>query len=349
MEPLNDQSALAAARRLRKDRLGALIDALWKQGRTVIGPRRREGRVDWAVVRSAEELADDYVQTVTSAKVVVDPPVEKLFEYEEKSSGIELRDFDPAQAPEIVLLGVRPCDAAGFGALGAIFNWDCRDELFNARLAKTTVIGLSCRRADEYCFCTSVGGGPGDTAGSDILLTQLDAGDYLAEVLTDKGRQITEAAPDLFEPAPEGIRKEDLLAVVPVRFDPAVAKEKLEAYFQSPLWAERSLKCLGCGACAFVCPTCACFDIQDEAHGRRGARFRCWDSCGFSLFTLHTSGHNPRDAQSQRWRQRLMHKFVYMPERQRVLGCVGCGRCSRACPADMNLVEHLAAIMETGT
>jgi ferredoxin len=89
---------------------------------------------------------------------------------------------------------------------------------------------------------------------------------------------------------------------------------------------------------------CSCFDIQDEGTNKKGDRLRCWDSCGFSLFTLHTSGHNPRSTQSERWRQRVMHKFSYMPEQSGMLGCVGCGRCSMSCPADMNLKEQLLEI-----
>ena len=222
------------------------------------------------------------------------------------------------------------CDAAGFAPLSGIFNWDYKDKLYNARREKMTLISFSCAQCDESCFCTSVHGGPGNTAGSDIQITELPDQSALVEVLTAKGKALIKFFVKEYTPAEE-IDKEQYLASVPTRFNVDDVREKLAGAFDSPVWKQQSERCLGCGACAYVCPTCACFDIQEDAKGSSGHRVRCWDSCSFSLFTLHTSGHNPRPTQSTRWRQRILHKFSYMPERIQETGCTGCGRCSRAC------------------
>lgn len=331
---------------LKKESIAALLEALQRAGKHVYAPCEREGRVDFAAVKSAGEIAADYVQTVQSAKTVFFPKVEKLFAFKNDGKSSEVADRAAEPFPEIVLFGVRPCDAAAVDALRAIFTWDYQDVFFKTRLEKTAIIGLSCAKGDDFCFCTSMGGDPGDTRGSDILLTRLSGGDYLAEIVSEKGRALAAAAPELFlDPPAEA--KEANLARIEKRFDGAAMREKLQRAFDDiELWTKQSLRCLGCGACAYVCPACACFDIQDEGTPRQGQRLRCWDSCGFGQFTLHTSGHNPREIQSQRWRQRVMHKLAYMPDRLQVSGCVGCGRCSRSCPVDMNLCEHIQAIAE---
>jgi sulfhydrogenase subunit beta (sulfur reductase) len=329
---------------LNKNALMELFKKLRTRQWRIITPVRSGNQVTFREITKEEDICEDFVQSTQSAKGVIFPPVEELFPYHIKKEGVDLPELEKT-IPTTLVFGLRPCDAASIIPLNAVFTWDYQDSQFKERLENTYFMAVSCSRADDYCFCTSVGGNPGDTRGSDILLTKLSTGEYLAEIVTDKGKKITELAPELFGAEP-GEAKEKNLAVVERRFDPGELKQKLETLFNSDIWVQQSLRCIGCGACAFVCPTCVCFDIQDEARGNQGKRLRCWDSCGFSLFTLHTSGHNPREYQSQRWRQRVMHKFSYQPDRLEVIGCVGCGRCSRACPTDMNLLEHLVRVME---
>jgi ferredoxin len=321
--------------------LEALFKALAGAGARVLAPRSVDGRVELREVRSPGEVALDGAQTVSSAKALVFPAVETILGFRGAGAAVELVDPEPVARPTVVF-GLRPCDARAFAALDAVLNWDTRDRFFDARMRALTVVSIACTQADEACFCASVGGGPGDPRGSDVLLRQLAGGGHAAEAFTEKGHSVLALAGSLL-PVPATAVAEPLAELTPA-FDATQLAAALDRGFESESWAEQSLRCLGCGTCAFVCPTCACFDIQDEPHPDGGRRLRCWDSCGLRQFTLHASGHNPREHQEQRWRQRLCHKFVYFPERFSLSGCVGCGRCTRACPVDMNLKEHLVAL-----
>jgi ferredoxin len=303
-------------------------------GIRVIGPRQETAElVLYDVLESPEQLLlQGFVRPSNSIKEFFFPKAEKLYSYRIEGNRIALLETELPEFRQIVI-AARPCDAASLPILDHIFNWDFQDEFYNRRRAATTVIAQACTTHDDSCFCTSVGLGPAAERGSDAILLSLDNGNYEVRCLTDKGSTLfngrTKKSDETAKPAAGPGR----------RFDSAAVGKFAAENFASPFWQEHALTCMGCGACAFTCPVCHCFDIVDAGVTTENSRVRTWDSCQFSTFTAHASGHNPRPTQPSRQRQRLLHKFSIYPEKFGEILCTGCGNCTRNCPVGLGVLS----------
>ena len=322
---------------LAQSALRALAAEWLAAGKRVAGPVRvKPDLVLYRPLRSADELLlDGFQRPANSIKEFLFPKAETLYSYRIVGSSIELVESQ-ANLPDQILLAARPCDAAALPILDHVFNWDFLDAFYNRRRAATTVITLACAAHDESCFCTSVGLHPASERGADALLLDLGDGSFEVRCFTDKTRALfngkTQKSP----------RSAKASAGPEKRFDPQQMRAFVTAHFEDPFWQEHSLACLGCGSCAFTCPTCHCFDIVDAGPTAGRARVRAWDSCQFPLFTAHASGHNPRPVQPARQRQRILHKFAIYPEKFGEILCTGCGNCARNCPVGLGVLSLLS-------
>jgi formate hydrogenlyase subunit 6/NADH:ubiquinone oxidoreductase subunit I len=322
---------------ISRQNLNALLDTLIAKGKRVVAPRRNAGTVLYEPLGSSAEMLTDEMPR-RSAKEAFFPVCEEIMSYVKVGQQVELSDTDRSSYVETILMAVRPCDAAAIPVLDAVFSWDYQDEFFLERRRKTTVIGLACTTADDACFCSAVGLSPTDPRGSDLLLTPLEGGGYSCESHSDKGETLLTGFGDFFE-EPVTVKPLPPADLQNISFDLAKVKAWLDIHFEDSLWDGIAVHCVGCGACAFVCPACHCFDIVDEGTEKAGKRRKSWDACGFWKFTHHASGHNPRDMQPKRYRNRIMHKFKYYNDKFGQTLCTGCGRCIRVCPVGIDIAR----------
>lgn len=327
-------------RLIKKDALAGIVKKIGEE-LTVFAPVKVEDNVLFKVLEKGEEPLTVYANSKNAPKNVFFPRTEVMLRYTRTTKGVELKSED-VESQDAVLFGVRPCDARSFALLDMLFDQEkYKDPYYIEKRAKTVVVTLACIHPPyTSCFCTSVGGHPVDAAGSDVLL--VDLGDqYLAEFLTPKGEKLVKYFGDAKADGAADQKKEAIVAQAAGEIRSHIpAKEIkpiLDVNFEHPFWETIYKKCLACGTCTYLCPTCHCFDISDEMKYDDGRRLRNWDSCMFPLFTKETSGHNPRSSQKERWRQRTMHKFKYYVDNFDAIACVGCGRCVMYCPVNIDI------------
>jgi len=315
----------------------------------VFAPVKKDGAICFEPLSSPEDVVFDYPNSLRTPKEFFFPQAEVLFTFQ----GTERQTDRPAaNTKPQVLFGVRPCDSKALLLLDSVFDQeDYQDPYYIEKRKNMVLVGLACHNPQSTCFCTSVGGGPFEKEGLDILVTELDDNRCYVEILTEKGEQLI-AEDSSFKTANksdvqqiENLKKK-AEAKITTKVPIDGLKEKLDGMFDSPLWDRIHEKCLGCAVCTYLCPTCHCFALLDEKVNSQGQRIRNWDSCMFPIFTLEASGHNPRVSNRERMRQRIMHKFNYFVDNFGQTACVGCGRCLINCPVNMDIREIIEIINE---
>ena len=361
--------------------LQALIEALVSRGYRVLGPTVRDGVVVNAPVRSVSDLpvgwGDDqdaghyrlrrrdddavfgFASAAQSAKPVFFPTEEVMWRGRRTEDGFDTEAPDPAAEGPHALLGVRSCDLHAVGIHDTVLRGrGFQDEAYAARREGAFVVAVSCTDPGGTCFCTSMDTGPRPRAGHgasfDLALTELmdEAGHrFLVEVGTERGAEVLGglgAAPA----APADIDGADRVAERAASrmgrsLDTAGLKDLLYAGADSPIWADVAQRCLACGNCTAVCPTCFCTNVADhtDLSGDLSERSRVWDSC-FNADFSHLHGGNVRESTSSRYRQWMTHKLASWVDQFGMSGCVGCGRCVTWCPAAIDITEEAARLRE---
>ena len=335
---------------LKKEKIAEALKALATTGVVYIPVKNKRGLVEYRELgkdASVSEIKLDCKPDVPP-KGILFPQTEVLFTFKEMGGKITVTPVK-IEDQEKIIFGAKPCDAIAITLLDKVFcEGKFTDSYYKARREKLTVFTIACDGpADSTCFCPSTGGSPAATGGSDVMM--YDVGDsYYAEGITDKGRKILEALKgQLGKPnSAQEKRKEEIIkkAESAEGFTRKITEEsigKLDSSFDSKYWDDIARRCLSCGACTYYCPTCHCFDINDEAGNKR---VRTWDSCQFSNFTMHTSSHNPRTGKAQKLRNRYYHKFKYSKENIGRYLCVGCGRCIALCPVGLDITKAISEV-----
>jgi sulfhydrogenase subunit beta (sulfur reductase) len=329
--------------RFPKERLAGLIERLAREYR-VVGPVKKGTGWRWADIGPGTPLALDYPSTMLPPRQLFAPSPEVLFRFARGADG-RFRFEEPASAQPIALLGVHGCDLTGLRVLRAFHELSCRDRVVPRRLDRAFILGLACWvpcRAES--FCQDMGSLESE---SPSALYAWDMGSVLlVKVGTARGREIlSDVTPLEVATAEELVGLRRRLRVrheafpSHLRFQPEKLAAALEAAEADILWEANADRCLSCGRCNLVCPTCTCFDVCDRAalDGGAGERARTWTGCQVPGFSKIAGGHDFRPTRTQQLRYRIFRKGKYMPERYGMVGCTGCGRCIGHCPTHISI------------
>ncbi len=326
---------------IAKNKLGQLWERLASRGPLFL-PVAESDSVSFRLWEPEAVVDLETVNSTVSPKGIFLPQDQVYLQFKREGTGLQMQPVEQPAGPAVAF-GVRACDLKAFGLLDKVYaEQDPPDRLYTDRRANTAVVVLACSEPDPYCFCSVFGIDPAGADGADVA-AWWEGEELILEARTPKGEAVLETAGDLLE------EKSAVGPVSPETADFGLNLEglpkNLKERFEDPVWDDLFRSCLGCGTCTFICPTCYCFDVEDYGHTEEGHRFRCWDSCMYKQFTLLAGGANPRPTRKERVRNRFLHKLQYYPENfGGEFACVGCGRCLRSCPVNLDIVQAIRAL-----
>lgn len=325
---------------LDKSQISSFLAAM-AAGRTVFVPAEADGVTRFVPWQTGIQLYWED-NPVVSPKEIFFPQTQILYGYRSQGAQLEILPPEEEKGHQIIF-GLRPCDAAAISLMDDVFlTKGYEDSFYGSRRQDTLLAVLACRQPGPACFCSSFGLDPTRAADADIML--YDLGTELGlEAVSPAGKELLTKSAGLSERevSPPGFAGDFPLEVQLDGLPP-----RLKPMFRAPVWDTMYQKCLGCGTCTYLCPVCHCFDIQSQNRGSQGYRYRCWDSCMFSDYTLMAGGANPRPTKKERVRNRFLHKLQFMPERYGKFGCVGCGRCVLKCPVNLDITWVASRLAE---
>ncbi len=334
-------------KKIKKQDIGRLLSQ-WHKEFTVFVPSRETGVAEMVVWDGKDTgFLDWYRNTVIPPKANFLLNIEKMFGFHKDTDGYRL-ELPPPEKQKQLLFGIRPCDAKALAIIDMIFQDAYEDTYYLTKRKNTLLVGMGCTNPYDSCFCTSLGLGPMEATDVDLMLT--DIGDeFLIEEITDKGKELIAKTTEVKKASKEEEArakevKEAACQKVTRKIDTEGIGDRLLACFDDEdYWERIAAKCISCGICTLLCPTCYCFDINDELIKNKGTRFRSWDSCSFPIYTKMPV-ENPRIEKWRRVRNKVCHKYEFYPMNFDVIACTGCGRCIRLCPVNWDIIQTLERV-----
>lgn len=331
--------------KISKENTYEFLERLKAKG-TLYAPQKISDKFfDFCEVSDVRDVEFHYHRTIRPPRRFFHLPEEKMFSFD-----MQKQELNPVnvKAENIILFGVHSCDIVGLRIMDAEFLDEQKDPYYEARRKKGIIIGLSCL-PDEYCFC-NVRRIEFVDAGFDLFFHELPDG-YLVRIGTVTGHKLVDPHSELFEEVTATDTgnmeafEEKKASMFTIHGNWDNLRYFLELRMNHPMYDRESEVCLGCGNCTLTCPTCRCYDVKDlpTIDQITGDRVRYWDSCQFRSHGLVAGDHNFRATKKDRFFNRYQCKNAYCPETTTSY-CVGCGRCTYFCPADINFKRNLMEI-----